>query len=132
MYDTSYGDLALDLSLRSSSPARADALGFWALQMLCWNPALIIGPRASGDSRTISTYNSNLLRGIDLLGAAGRLLGALTTLAAALLLGEESRDPSVVDEVDGSTKSTKEDEVQENARWVVSTGALKEASHAYI
>lgn len=61
MYDNSYRDLALDLGLGSSSPARADALGFWALQMLCWNPALIVSPGASSDSRAIGTHNSNLL-----------------------------------------------------------------------
>lgn len=78
------------------------------------DPALIV-LGARGDSRAISTNDSDLLGGIDLLGALGRLLGALTTLAAALLLGEEGGDPGVVDEVHGSSESTEEDEVEENA-----------------
>lgn len=78
------------------------------------NPALVV-LRAGCNSRAISTNNSDLLSGVDLLGALGRLLSALATLAAALLLGEESGDPSVVDKVDGASESAKKDKVQEDA-----------------
>lgn len=92
----------------------ADALGLGALQVRSGDPALVV-LGARGDRRAIGTDNSDLLRGVDLLGALGRLLGALTTLAAALLLGEESGDPGVVDEVDGSNEGAEEDEVKEDA-----------------
>jgi hypothetical protein len=79
-----------------------------------WDPALVV-LGASSDSRAISTHNSNLLRGVDLLGALRGLLRALTTLAAPLLLGKEGGDPGVVDEVDGASEGAEEDEVEEDA-----------------
>lgn len=79
------------------------------------DPALVV-LGAGSDSRTISTNNSNLLSGVDLLGALGGLLSTLTTLATTLLLGEESSDPGVVDEVDGSSEGAEEDEVEEDAK----------------
>ena len=57
-----------------------------------------------------------MVGGIDNLGSAGGLLGALTTLAAALLLGEEGADPGVVNKVDGATKRTEDDEIEEYTR----------------
>jgi hypothetical protein len=84
--------------------------------MRSWDPALIVGFSTRGDGRAVGTDNSDLVGGVDLLGATGRLLGALATLATALLLGEEGGDPGVVDKVDGSGKGTKDDKVQENAR----------------
>jgi hypothetical protein len=92
----------------------ADALGLRALQVRGRDPALVV-LGARGDSRAIGTDNGDLLGGVDLLGALGRLLGALTTLAASLLLGEEGGDPGVVDEVDGSSEGAEEDEVEEDA-----------------
>lgn len=111
-------DLALDLCLRGSTPARADALGLRALQMLHRDPALIVCLGTTSDGRAISTDHSNLLRGVDLLGTEGRLLRAFTALATALLLRKEGRNPGVVDEVDGSAEGTQEYEVQEDARYV--------------
>lgn len=84
--------------------------------MLGRDPARIISFRTgSGDGGTVSADNGNLLGWVDLLGAAGRLLRTLTTLAAALLLREEGRDPGVVDEVDRAAEGAEENEVQENA-----------------
>lgn len=80
--------------------------------MLGGNPAGVVALRR-GDSGAISTDNGDLLGGIDLLGAAGGALGALTALAAALLLREEGGDPGVVDEVDGAAEDAKENEVEE-------------------
>ena len=84
--------------------------------MLRRDPALIVGLGPASDGRSIGTNNRNLFGGIDNLGAAGRFLRALTTLAAAPLLGKERRDPGVVDEVDGSSEDTEEDEVEEDAK----------------
>lgn len=104
-------DLGLRLDLRG---AATDTLGLRALQVRSRDPALIV-LRAASDSRAISTNNSDLLSGVDLLRSLRGLLGALATLAAALLLGEEGSDPGVVDEVDGTSESAKEDEVKEDA-----------------
>jgi len=70
---------------------------------------------AARDGGAISTDDGNLLGRVDLLGATGRLLRALTALAAATLLGEEGGDPGVVDEVDGATEGAQQDEVEEDA-----------------
>lgn len=83
------------------------------------DPALIV-LRAGGDSRAISANNSDLLGGIDLLGALGGLLSTLTTLAAALLLGEKGGDPGVVDEETGTSEGAEEDEVEEKTRQHIS------------
>lgn len=80
------------------------------------DPALIICLCARGNSRAIGTHDSDLIGGINLLGAAGGLLGALATLAAPPLLGEEGGDPCVVDEVNGSAECTEEDKIQEDAK----------------
>ena len=91
--------------------------------MLGGDPALVesTGLCAAGDGRAVGTNNGDLVGGVDLLGLAGGALGALAALAAALLLGEESGDPSVVDEVAGTGKDTAEDEVEEDAAEVIST-----------
>ena len=109
-------NLALDLCLGGSGPARADALGLWALQMLRRNPALVVCLGTGRDSRTIGANHSNLLGGVDFLGAEGGLLRALATLATALLLREECGNPGVVNEVDGSTENTQKHKIQEDAR----------------
>jgi hypothetical protein len=96
--------------------AATDALGFRALQVRRGDPALVVGLCAGGDSGAVGTNNSNLIGRVDLLGAERRLLRALATLAAALLLGEEGGDPGVVDEVGDSAEDAENNEVQENAR----------------
>jgi hypothetical protein len=96
--------------------AATDALGFRALQVRRGDPALVVGLCAGRDSGAIGTDNSNLVSGVDLLGAERRLLCALATLTAALLLGEEGGDPGVVDEVGDSAEDAENNEVQENAR----------------
>lgn len=79
------------------------------------DPALVVRLCARCDSRAISANDGDLVSGVDLLGALGRLLRALAALAAALLLGEEGGDPGVVDEVEGSAKDAEEHEVEEDA-----------------
>ena len=81
------------------------------------DPALVESTslRAAGDSRAVGTDNGNLVGGVDLLGLAGGTLGALAAFAAAALLGEESGDPGVVDEVDDAAEGGEEEEVEEDA-----------------
>lgn len=81
------------------------------------DPALVESTSlcAAGDGRAISTNNGNLVGGVDLLSLAGGALGALAALAAALLLGEESGDPGVVDEVADAAEGGEEEEVEEDA-----------------
>lgn len=79
------------------------------------DPRLIVGGGTAGDSRAVSTDNADLLSRVDLLGTARGALGALAALSATLLLREEGGDPGVVDEVDGTSKDTAEDEVEEDA-----------------
>jgi hypothetical protein len=93
----------------------ANALRLGALQVRRRDPALIVCLRARGDSGAVSTNNGDLVSGVNLLGALGRPLRALSTLAAALLLREEGGDPGVVDKVRDSTKDAENDEVQEDA-----------------
>jgi hypothetical protein len=111
--------LSFRLSLGGSA---ADALGLRALQVGCRNPALVVRLCARGNSGAISANNSDLVGGVDLLGAEGGLLRTLTTLAAALLLGEESGDPGVVDKVRDAAEDAENDEVQEDA--VVALGRV--------
>jgi hypothetical protein len=73
------------------------------------DPTLVIGLCARGDSRAISTDNSDLIGGVDLLGLARGPLRALAALATTLLLGEEGGDPGVVDEVACATERTEND-----------------------
>jgi len=83
--------------------------------MLRWDPRLIVSFRTGCDSRTVSTDDGDLVGGVDLLAAAGRLLGAFAALAAAALLWEERGDPGCVDEVAGSAESGGEEKVEKNA-----------------
>jgi hypothetical protein len=96
------------LSLGGSA---ADALGLRALQVRRRNPALVVSLCARGDGGAVSADNGDLVGGVDVLGALGRLLRALSALAATLLLGEEGGDPRVVDKVRDTTKDSEDDEV---------------------
>jgi hypothetical protein len=80
------------------------------------DPALVVRLCPAGDGGSIGTHNGNLLSRVDLLGAARRLLRTLAALAAATLLGEKGGDPGVVDKVDGATKGSQEDDIEEDAR----------------
>ena len=100
--------LGPDLSLWGSAP---DALRLRTLQMLRRDPALVIGLSSGCDSRVISTSNTSLVGWVDFLATAGRCFGALTTFTTTALLWEESGDPGVVDEVDGSTEGCEKDAI---------------------
>lgn len=110
-------DLSPRLRLRRTA---ANTLGLWALEMRRRDPALIVRLRARRDSRAISTNDSNLLSGIDLLRSERRLLRALAALATALLLGKKGGDPGVVHEVKRAREGAENDEVEEDARGTVS------------
>lgn len=94
----------LPLGLPRTLPRRIDMMGR--------DPALIIRLRTTRHSRSIGTQNPDLLTRIHLLGPMSRLPGPLATFALAALLGEEGRDPSVVDEVEGSHEGDCEEEVE--------------------
>jgi hypothetical protein len=85
--------------------------------VLSRDPALVetASLRAASDSRAISSDDRNLIGGVDLLALAGGARGALAAFAAAALLGEESGDPGVVDEVADAAEGGKEEEVEEDA-----------------
>jgi hypothetical protein len=81
------------------------------------DPALVESTSlcAASDGRAVGTNDGNLVGRVDLLGLAGGALGALAALAAAALLGEESGNPGVVDEVDDTAEGGEEEEVEEDA-----------------
>lgn len=87
--------------------------------MVGWNPTLIVSHGAAGNSWPVSTLYRDLFRRVDLLRTLGACLCAHAVLArntAALgLLGEESGDPCVVDEVGGTGKGSGQDQIQEDA-----------------
>ena len=116
------GNLRLGLRLGGTA---AHALSFRALKVGHRNPALVVGLCARCDGRAISTDDSDLIGGVDLLGLARGPLRALAALATALLLGEEGGDPSVVDEVADSTERTEDDQVKEDARGSQSATCLQ-------
>ena len=105
-------------SLLALRPAAANTPSLRALQVSGGDPALVesTGLCAAGDGRAVGTNNGNLVGGVDLLGLAGGALGTLAALAAALLLGEESGDPGVIDEVDDAAEGGEEEEVEEDAK----------------
>lgn len=94
--------------------------------MASWDPALIVRLCATGDSWSVSTNNADLVGWVDFLRLSGRALGPLAAFAAATLLGKECRDPGVVDEVAGASKSGSEDQVEEDTaeRMLLAFGLL--------
>jgi hypothetical protein len=96
-----------------------NALRLRALQVRCWNPALVVRLGTRGDGGAIGTNNGDLFGGVDLLSTERRPLRALTTLAAALLLGKESGDPGVVDKVRDAAEYAENNEVQEDTKRVL-------------
>jgi hypothetical protein len=95
-----------------------DTLGLRTVQVVLWDPALIVGLLricTGCNSRSISTNNRNLLIGRhSLLGAQRGALGALAALASTLSLGEQGLDPGLVYEVNGSGEGGEEEKVQED------------------
>lgn len=104
-------------SLLALRPAAAHALGRRAIEVAGGDPALVKATSvgAAGDSRAVGANNRDLLGGVDLLALTGGARGALAALAAAALLGEESGDPGVVDEVADAAEGGEEEEVEEDA-----------------
>ena len=75
------------LSPALGSSTAFDSLSSRPVDMVGWNPALIVGLRAGSHSRPISAHDRHLISGIHFLAAEG-LLRALTSLAPTSLLAE--------------------------------------------
>lgn len=103
--------------LALSAPAATYTSGLRTLQVTSGNPALVEATSLStgGNGRAVSADNGDLVSRVDLLALAGGAAGALASLAATLLLGEQSGDPGVVDEVDDAAEGSQEEEVEEDA-----------------
>ena len=109
----SISDLCLS-GLASGLGAALHSPGLWPLEVVLWDPALVVSRRGGGNGGAISADNADLLGWIDFLGSLGRALCALATLTASLLLGEQGGDPSLVNEIAGTSKSASEDKVEED------------------
>lgn len=90
-------------------PAALDSLGFWPVDVVRRNPALVIRLGAAGDRGSVGPYNRDLVRRINFLRSERRLLGPFTSFSTTALLREESADPGAVDEVTGASKGSEED-----------------------
>lgn len=102
-------------ALRADLRTRVDALRSWAVDVVCWDPRLVIRFGTRRDSWSICTRDSDLLARVDLLCAQRRSLSSLSAFSAGLLLGEKGGDPGAVDEVAGAYEGTGEDKVEEDA-----------------
>lgn len=102
--------------------------------MPCWDPTLIVSFCTRCHGRPISTNDGDLVSRVNFGRSARRLLGSLSTLSTALLLGKESRDPGAVDKVAGAPKCSKEKEVKEDAMKYISlvVGTSIDQGAAYI
>lgn len=93
--------------------------------MVLRDPALIIHLLSLSTGRnswSICSNHRHLFINRDcLLCACGRTLSALSTLATTLCLREESLDPGLVDEIEGSSGGAGEEEVQEDAKSKLAT-----------
>lgn len=99
-------------SLGLGAGARLDATGDGAVDVVVRNPALVVVlSRGNGDGGRLGA--GERLSNID--GLLGLLVGT-----GALGLGEESLDPGLVDEVEGTGESSREEEVEEDTANVVS------------
>lgn len=99
-------------SLGLGAGARLDTSGNRAVDVVLGDPALIV-VLARSDSNRGGFRAGERLRNIDDL--LGLLVGA-----RALGLGEEGLDPGLVDEVEGTGESSREEEVEEDAVDIVS------------
>ena len=88
--------------------------------MVIRDPALVISllsQSTSSNSRPICTNDGDLvIHTNSLLGSRRGALGTLATLTTALCLREKSLNPGLVDEVQSSSDSSREEEVQKYAR----------------
>lgn len=89
------------------------------------DPALIVGLSARGHSWAILADDGSLISRVDSLGTAGRLLRALSALATASLLREQSGDPGDVDEVASPAKACGQEQVEKDAMVSQSSALLR-------
>lgn len=102
--------LQLNLGLRLWA-AILHSPGFWFVDMMLRNPALVIGLWASGHSWPISAQYRYLITRIDVFQSARGFLGSFASFSTPPLLREESTDPGTIDEVTGTSKYYQENEI---------------------
>lgn len=99
-------------SLGLGAGARLDATGDRAVDVVVRDPALVVVlSRSDGNGGRLGA--GERLSNID--GLLGLLVGT-----GSLSLGEESLDPCLVDEVEGTGESSREEEVEEDTAKTVS------------
>ena len=111
-----YPDLFAHLGVGLSSAlwsgrAALDGPGLRPLDMVSWNPFLVICLRSSCHSRAIFTGGWDGFVSSALLGRT-----TLSTVAASAFLGEVWRDPDGVEEIDHTDEAREDEEVEEDAR----------------
>ena len=97
------------------SPATFDSLSLRFVDVVRRDPAFIISFRARGYRRTVGSYNRNLVRGINFLRLARRLLGPFAAFASATLLWEQGANPGTVYEIACASKGSSEEQVEKYA-----------------
>lgn len=127
-HTTNYPPLSSTLLSRDLLRAALDLPRRWAVDVVVWDPALIVRllrQILGGNSRSVSANDAQLLIGWHgLLGTSQRAARALASLASALGLGEESLDPGLVHEVERSGGSGGKHKVEEDAGGPISSGSI--------
>lgn len=83
--------------------------------MVLWNPALIVGLCARGDSRAVRANDGHLVCRVDFLRATGGSFRSLSSFSTATLLWEQSCNPGVVDKVASAGERCEKEEIEEDA-----------------
>jgi hypothetical protein len=109
-----YSDLFAHLGFRLASAlwsgrATLDGPGLRSLDMVSWDPFLVICLRSSCHSRAIFTGSWDAFVSSALLWPT-----TLSTVAASAFLGEVWRDPDSVEEVDHTDEAREDEEVEED------------------
>lgn len=91
------------------SPASLDSMSLGPIDMVRRNPAFIIRFRARGDRRSIGSQDGDLVRGVDFLRLARRLLSTLAAFSSSTLLWEEGADPGAINKVACASKRSTEE-----------------------
>jgi len=100
----SFGRYLIGVLALPGAAARLDPLGRGSVEVVLWDPTLIIG--SGGTSGFRAREDLGFL--LDSLLAAGGL--------AAAGLGEEGLDPGLVHEVEGAAEDAREEEIEEDAK----------------
>lgn len=79
------------------------------------DPRLVVSFGTTGDGRAISTGHTDLVGWIHSLRLSRVCLCSFSALTTTFLLGEQSGDPSTVNEEGSAAKDSSDDEVEEYA-----------------